>query len=57
MRMKMRVKYIYTADIPPPRAPVQVMVYADDITITSTHTSTNAAKKYLQPYLQKCVSG
>ena len=25
---------IYTADIPPPRAPVQVMAYADDITIT-----------------------
>ena len=44
---------IYTADIPPPRAPVQVMVYADDITITSTHTSTSAAMKYIQPYLQK----
>ena len=44
---------IYTADIPPPRAPVQVMVYADDITITSTHTSTSAAKKYIQPYLHK----
>ena len=39
---------IYTADIPPP---VQVMAYADDITITSTHTSTSAAKKYIQPYL------
>ena len=38
---------IYTADIPPPRAPVQVMAYADDLTITSTHTSTSAAKKYL----------
>ena len=37
---------IYTADIPPPRAPVQVMAYADDITITSKHTSTSAAKKY-----------
>ena len=34
---------IYTADIPPPRAPVQVMAYADDITITSTHPSTSAA--------------
>ena len=44
---------IYTADIPPPRAPVQVMVYADDITITSTHTSTSTAKKYIQPYLHK----
>ena len=28
---------IYTADLPPPRAPVQVMSYADDIKITSTH--------------------
>ena len=44
---------IYTADIPPLRAPVQVMAYADDITITSTHTSTSAAKKYIQPYLHK----
>ena len=44
---------IYTADIPPPRAPVPVMAYADDITITSTHTSTSAAKKYIQPYLHK----
>ena len=46
---------IYTADIPPPRAPIQVMVYADDITITSTHTSTSAvsAKKYMQPHLHK----
>ena len=44
---------IYTADIPPPRAPIQVMAYADIITITSTNTSTSAAKKYLQPYLHK----
>ena len=29
------------------------MVYADDITITSTHTSTSAAKKYIQPYQHK----
>ena len=42
---------IYTSDLPPPSA--QVMVYADDITITSTHTSTSAAKKYIQPYLHK----
>ena len=27
------------------------MTYADDITITSTRTSTSAAKKYIQPYL------
>ena len=44
---------IYTADIPPPRAPVQVMAYADDITITSTQTSMSAAKKYIQPYLHQ----
>ena len=31
---------IYTSGLPPPSAPVQVMAYADDITITSTHTST-----------------
>ena len=42
---------IYTADITPLRAPVQVLAYADDITITSTHTSTSATKKYIQPYL------
>ena len=47
---------IYTSDLPPPSAPVQVMAYADDITITSTHTSTSAAKKYIQPYLQKVFS-
>ena len=29
---------IYTSDLPPPSAPVQVMAYADDIPITSTHT-------------------
>ena len=44
---------IYTADITPPRAPVQVMAYADGITIMSIHTSTSAAKKYIQPYLHK----
>ena len=27
--------------------------YADDITITSTHISTSAAKKYIQPHLHK----
>ena len=44
---------IYTSYLPPPSAPVQVMAYADDITITSTHTSTSTANKYIQPYLQK----
>ena len=29
------------------------MAHAYDITITSTHTSTSAAKKYIQPYLHK----
>ena len=29
------------------------MAYADDVTIASTHISTSAAKKYIQPYLQK----
>ena len=29
---------IYTADLPPPREPVRLMAYADDITITSTYT-------------------
>ena len=38
---------IYTSDLPPSSAPVQVMVYADDI------TSTSAATKYIQPYIQK----
>ena len=42
---------IYTSDLPPTSAPVQVMTYADEITITSTHPSTSAAKKYMQPYL------
>ena len=39
------LSYIYTAAIPPPRAPVQVTAYADDITITSTHTNMSAANK------------
>ena len=47
---------IYTSDLPSPSAPVQVMAYADDITITSTHTSTSAAKKYIQPYLHKVLA-
>ena len=44
---------IYTADLPPPRAPVQVMVYAYDITIPSKHTRPRAAKTYIHPYLLK----
>ena len=48
--------YLTFTDLPPPGAPVQVMAYADDITITSTHTSTSAANKYIQPYLHKVFS-
>ena len=46
---------IYTADIPTQTAPVQVMLYADDITITSTHATygMSVARKYIQPYLHK----
>ena len=42
---------IYTSDLPPARPLIQVMAYADDITITYIYT--NAAKKYIQPYLYK----
>ena len=41
---------IYTVDLPPPRALVQV-------TIRSTQISTSAAKKYIQPYQQKDLPG
>ena len=34
---------IYTSDLLQPSAPVQVMAYVDDITITSTHTSTQSS--------------
>ena len=47
---------IHTADIPTPTAPVQVMLYAGDITITSTHTSTSAARKYMRPTLEYASS-
>ena len=43
---------IYTSDLPPPRAPVQVMAYPKDMTITSTHTSwVQQIYIYIQPYL------
>ena len=38
---------ISTADLPPPRTPVQVMSCAS----SHLHTSTSADKKYIQPYL------
>ena len=40
---------IYTADIPPPRAPVQVMVYADGITVTSARAG--VANRCIRPCL------
>ena len=43
---------IYTAYVAPPRAPVKAMSSEDDITITSTHTSTSAVNKYIQPYIR-----
>ena len=47
---------IFTADIPPPRAPVQVIAYADDITITSTHTSTSTPiYTYSHTYIVFCL--
>ena len=47
---------IYTTDIPPLRAPVHLMSYADEITITSSHTSTSAAKQYIDPCLHKVLA-
>ena len=47
---------IYTSDLTPPSAPVQVMAYADGITITYTHTGMSVAKKYIQQSLQKVVA-
>ena len=46
----------YASDLPPPSVPVQVMAYADDITITSIHISTSTAEKYIQPYQHKVFS-
>ena len=42
---------ICPSDLLPPRAPVQVKAYADNITITSTHTRTSTTNKYIQPYI------
>ena len=49
---------IYTADIPPPRAPVHVMAYTDHITITSTHTQVRVQPRntYNHTYI-KCLPG
>ena len=42
---------IYTADIPLPPQHIEYIAYADDITITSTHTNHHTAQQQLQPYL------
>ena len=47
---------IYTSDLSPPSAPAHVMACANDITITSTHTSTSATNDYIQPYIHKQIS-
>ena len=48
---------IYTADVPPPRGPAQVMTYADDITITSTHTQVRVQPRntYNHTYIKFCM--
>ena len=47
---------IYTSDLPPPSAPVQVMAYADD-TQSHPHTQVRVQpKKYIQPYLHKAFA-
>ena len=43
---------LYMHDIPEPHTPqVHIASYADDITITSTHSNPNTAAHLLQPYL------
>ena len=44
---------IHTSDTPAPQAPVKLTTYADDITITSTHSDINIAKENIQSYLHK----
>ena len=41
---------IYISDLPPPSAPVQVMAYADDITITSTQARVQPRNIYNHTY-------
>ena len=44
---------IYTTDIPPPRAPVQVVAYADDITIDlHTHARVEQRNPYNHTYIK-----
>ena len=47
---------IYTSDIPSPPPNINITVYADDITMTSTDTNKQIAQAKLQPYLQEIAS-
>ena len=47
---------IYTSDIPSPSPNINITVYADDITMTSTDTNKQIAQAKLQPYLQEIAS-
>ena len=44
---------IYTSDISLPPKDVQITTYADDITITASHTKHHKAQQCIQPYLYK----
>ena len=44
---------IYTSDIPLPSKDIQITTYADDITITASHTKHRKAQQLIQPYLHK----
>ena len=46
----------FALQTPLPRPPVEVMSYADGITITSKRTSTSSPKKYIQPYLHNVLA-
>ena len=47
---------IYTSDIPSPPPNINITVYADDITMTSTDTNRQIARAKLQPCLQEMAS-
>ena len=47
---------IYTSDIPSPPPNINITVYADDITMTSTDTNKQIAQAKLQPYLEEIAS-
>ena len=44
---------IYTSDIPNPPPTVNLITYADDITILSSHTNPEIAQEQIQPYLEQ----